>query len=74
MLIGKYVEVLIYGDGVFKDLVGGIWELVDFVVSFFYIKGLEGILNEIKFKYMLDDKYKDLFGDVFKSVIISEIS
>ena len=73
-LTGKHVEVLIYGDGAFKDPVGGIWELADPVVSPSYTKGLEGTPNEIKLKYMSDDKYKDLSGDALKSAIISEIS
>lgn len=73
-LTGKHVEVLIYGDGAFKDPVGGIWELADPVVSPSYTKGLEGTPNEIKLKYMSDDKYKDLSGEALKSAIISEIS
>ncbi|MDD3382510.1 MAG: coenzyme F420-0:L-glutamate ligase [Bacilli bacterium] len=59
----KTVEVMIYGDGAFKDPVGGIWELADPVVSPFFTKGLVGTPNEIKLKYMADTKIKDLSGE-----------
>lgn len=59
-LTGKNIEVMVYGDGAFKDPVGGIWELADPVVSPAYTKGLIGTPNEIKLKYVLDNKLKDL--------------
>lgn len=58
-LTGKSVEVLVYGDGAFKDPVGGIWELADPVVSPAYTKGLEGVPHEIKIKYIADMELKD---------------
>ena len=58
-LTGKSVEVLVYGDGAFKDPVGGIWELADPVVSPAYTKGLEGVPHEIKIKYIADTELKD---------------
>lgn len=64
---------MVYGDGVFKDFVGKIWELVDLVVFFVYIKGLEGILNEVKLKYLVDNDFVDLFGDELKEVILKYI-
>ena len=70
---GKTIEVMIYGDGAFKDPVGGIWELADPVVSPSYTEGLEGTPNEIKLKYMTDDKYKHLSGDELKKAITEEI-
>jgi len=54
-LYGKHVEVMIYGDGAFKDPVAGIWELADPVVSPFYTKGLNGTPNELKLKYLVDN-------------------
>ncbi|MDY3005599.1 coenzyme F420-0:L-glutamate ligase [Anaerococcus sp. AGMB00486] len=57
---GKEVEVMIYGDGAFKDPVGKIWELADPVVSPAYTKGLEGTPNELKIKYIADNEFKDL--------------
>ena len=57
---GKQVEVLVYGDGAFKDPVGGIWELADPVVSPAYTAGLEGTPNELKLKYLLDNEFADL--------------
>lgn len=62
-LTGKTIEVMIYGDGAFKDPVGGIWELADPVVSPAYTSGLEGTPNEIKLKYISDNKLADLKGE-----------
>lgn len=60
---GKNIEVMVYGDGAFKDPVGKIWELADPVVSPAYTKGLEGSPNELKLKYLSDNKFKDLKGE-----------
>ena len=60
---GKNVEVMVYGDGAFKDPVGKIWELADPVVSPAYTKGLEGSPNEIKLKYFSENEFKDLHGE-----------
>lgn len=60
---GKNVEVLIYGDGCFKDPIGGIWEFADPVVSPAYTSGLEGTPNEIKMKYIADTQLKDISND-----------
>lgn len=65
----KNVEVLIYGDGAFKDPVSGIWELADPVVSPSYTKGLEGSPNEVKLKYLVEDKFKDLNSDELEVAI-----
>ncbi|WP_025725013.1 coenzyme F420-0:L-glutamate ligase [Acholeplasma granularum] len=73
-ITGKTLEVMIYGDGAFKDPVGQIWELADPVVSPSYTKGLEGTPNEIKLKYMSDDKYKHLSGKALEKAIHDEIS
>ena len=70
---GKMIEVMVYGDGAFKDPVGHIWELADPVVSPAYTKGLEGTPNEIKLKYISDNKYADLKGDELKEAIKNEI-
>ena len=70
---GKNIEVMVYGDGAFKDPVGHIWELADPVVSPAYTKGLEGTPNEIKLKYVSDNKYADLAGDDLKEAIKDEI-
>ena len=70
---GKNIEVMVYGDGAFKDPVGHIWELADPVVSPAYTSGLEGTPNEIKLKYVSDNKYKDLRGDELKEAIKKEI-
>jgi len=70
---GKKVEVMIYGDGCFKDPVGGIWEFADPVVSPAYTDGLEGTPNEIKIKNFADDKYKDLSGENLTNAIKQEI-
>ncbi len=60
---GKNIEVMVYGDGAFKDPVGKIWELADPVVSPAYTKGLEGSPNEIKLKYFSENQFKDLHGE-----------
>lgn len=70
---GKKVEVMVYGDGCFKDPVGGIWEFADPVVSPAYTSGLESTPNEIKIKNFADDKYKDLSGEDLTSAIKQEI-
>ena len=70
---GKNIEVMVYGDGAFKDPVGHIWELADPVVSPAYTSGLEGTPNEIKLKYIADNKYKDLVGNELKEAIKKEI-
>ena len=66
---GKHVEVMVYGDGAFKDPVGKIWELADPVVSPAYTAGLEGTPNEVKLKYLADNDFADLSGDALKSAI-----
>ena len=66
---GKTVEVMIYGDGAFKDPVGKIWELADPVVSPGYTKGLEGTPNEVKLKYLADNNFTDLKGEELKKAI-----
>ena len=70
---GKRVEVMVYGDGAFKDPIGKIWELADPVVSPAYTKGLEGTPNELKLKYLADNDFADLSGDALKDAIKSEI-
>ena len=70
---GKQIEVMIYGDGAFKDPVGKIWELADPVVSPGYTSGLEGVPNEIKLKYLADDKFADLKGAELQKAIADEI-
>ena len=70
---GKNVEVMVYGDGAFKDPVGKIWELADPVVSPAYTKGLEGSPNELKLKYLSDNKFKNLTGEELASAIKKEI-
>ena len=70
---GKNFEVMVYGDGAFKDPVGGIWELADPVVSPFYTEGLKGTPNEIKLKYVSDNMFADLRGDELKDAIKEEI-
>ncbi len=70
---GKMVEVMVYGDGAFKDPVGKIWELADPVVSPAYTKGLEGTPNELKLKYLADNDYKDLSGNELKQAIKERI-
>ena len=66
---GKHVEVMVYGDGAFKDPVGKIWELADPVVSPAYTAGLEGQPNEVKLKYLADNDFADLSGDALKEAI-----
>ena len=66
---GKQVEVMVYGDGAFKDLVGKIWELADPVVSPAYTKGLEGQPNEVKLKYLADNDFAHLNGQALKDAI-----
>ena len=70
---GKTIEVMVYGDGAFKDPVGKIWELADPVVSPAYTSGLEGTPNEIKLKFVSDNKFPDLHGDELKKAIQEEI-
>ena len=71
---GKIIEVMVYGDGAFKDPVGKIWELADPVVSPAYTKGLEGTPNELKLKYLADNDFKDLSGEQLKKAIKDRIS
>ena len=71
---GKHVEVMVYGDGAFKDPVGKIWELADPVVSPAYTSGLEGTPNELKLKYLADNNFAHLSGDALKEAIKSEIT
>ncbi len=66
---GKNVEVMIYGDGAFKDPVGKIWELADPVVSPAHTKGLVGVPNEVKLKYLADNDFKNLSGAELKDAI-----
>ncbi|MCI5526627.1 MAG: coenzyme F420-0:L-glutamate ligase [Oscillospiraceae bacterium] len=66
---GKQVEVMVYGDGAFKDPVGKIWELADPVVSPAYTKGLEGQPNEVKLKYLADNDFAHLNGQALKDAI-----
>ncbi|RFB12548.1 F420-0--gamma-glutamyl ligase [Bacillus sp. HNG] len=66
---GKHVEVMVYGDGAFKDPVGKIWELADPVVSPAYTAGLEGTPNEVKLKYLADNNFADLKGEELKKAI-----
>lgn len=68
-LTGKQIEVMVYGDGAFKDPIGKIWELADPVVSPAYTKGLEGQPNEVKLKYLADNDFAQLSGDALKSAI-----
>lgn len=72
-LTGKQIEVMVYGDGAFKDPVGKIWELADPVVSPAHTSGLVGYPNEIKLKYVSDNKFADLKGDELKDAIKEEI-
>ncbi len=70
---GKHVEVMVYGDGAFKDPVGKIWELADPVVSPAYTSGLEGTPNELKLKYLADNDFAALSGDALKEAIKEKI-
>ena len=72
-MTGKQIEVMVYGDGAFKDPVGKIWELADPVVSPAHTSGLIGYPNEIKLKYVSDNKFADLKGDELKEAIKKEI-
>ena len=73
-LTGKHIEVMVYGDGAFKDPVGKIWELADPVVSPAYTSGLEGTPNELKLKYLADNDFADLSGEALKQAIKDKIS
>jgi len=70
---GKHVEVMVYGDGAFKDPQGKIWELADPVVSPAFTDGLMGTPNELKLKYLADNDFKDLSGDALKEAISKSI-
>ncbi len=70
---GKHVEVMVYGDGAFKDPVGKIWELADPCVSPASTPGLEGTPNELKLKYLADNDFKDLSGEALKEAISNRI-
>lgn len=70
---GKHVEVMVYGDGAFKDPSGKIWELADPCVSPAYTSGLEGTPNELKLKYLADNDFKDLSGEELKAAISKSI-
>jgi len=70
---GKHVEVMVYGDGAFKDPIGKIWELADPVVSPAYTAGLEGTPNELKLKYLADNDFANLTGEALRDAIKGEI-
>ena len=70
---GKHIEVMVYGDGAFKDPVGKIWELADPVVSPAYTAGLEGTPNELKMKYLADNDFANLSGKELQDAIKAEI-
>ena len=70
---GKMLEVMVYGDGAFKDPVGKIWELADPVVGVASTPGLDGTPNELKLKYLADNDFKDLSGDALKDAISQRI-
>ncbi len=71
---GKHVEVMVYGDGAFRDPVGKIWELADPVVSPAYTAGLEGTPNELKLKYLADNDFAGLSGEALQAAIKERIS
>ena len=71
---GKKVEVMVYGDGAFKDPVGKIWELADPIVSPAYTEGLDGTPNELKLKYLADNEFAGLSGEELKAAIKSKIT
>ena len=71
---GKTMEVMVYGDGAFKDPVGKIWELADPVVAPAYTSGLEGTPNELKLKYLADNDFASLSGEELKQAIKNKIS
>lgn len=70
---GKHVEVMVYGDGAFKDPIGKIWELADPCVAVANTDGLEGTPNELKLKYLADNDFKDLSGEALKEAISKRI-
>ena len=70
---GRHVEVMVYGDGAFKDPQGKIWELADPVVSPFFTDGLIGTPNELKLKYLADNDYKHLSGEELRTAISESI-
>ena len=70
---GKHIEVMVYGDGAFKDPIGKIWELADPVVSPAYTAGLEGTPNELKLKYLADNDFAALSGEELRNAIKTEI-
>lgn len=70
---GKHVEVMVYGDGAFKDPQGKIWELADPTVSPAYTKGLQGTPNELKLKYLADNDFKHLSGEALGKAISQKI-
>lgn len=72
-ITGKHVEVMVYGDGAFKDPKGKIWELADPVVSPAFTKGLRGTPNELKLKYLADNDFANLSGDALKNAISESI-
>ena len=72
-LTGKHIEVMVYGDGAFKDPVGKIWELADPVVSPAYTAGLEGTPNELKLKYLADNDFAALSGEALRDAIKAKI-
>ncbi len=71
---GKHVEVMVYGDGAFKDPAGKIWELADPVVSPAYTAGLEGTPNELKLKYLADNEFAELSGEALREAIKQKIT
>jgi len=72
-MTGKHIEVMVYGDGAFKDPIGKIWELADPVVSPAYTAGLEGTPNELKLKYLADNDFANLSGEALRDAIKSKI-
>lgn len=70
---GRHVEVMVYGDGAFKDPVGKIWELADPCVSVAHTEGLEGTPNEVKLKYLADNDFKELSGEALRDAISKRI-
>ena len=70
---GKNIEVMVYGDGAFKDPIGKIWELADPVVAPAYTAGLEGTPNELKLKYLADNEFSNLSGEALKEAIKNKI-
>ena len=70
---GKHIEVMVYGDGAFKDPVGKIWELADPEVSPFHTAGLAGTPNELKLKYLADNDFAELSGEALRDAIKAKI-